>query len=138
MNSNAQIKEIDLETVWLIRRDVMYPGRSIEQVKLKDDLAGIHLGVFIDDEPVSVISLFERERVWQFRKFATVKGWQGKGYGTQLVGEVMALAERRAATRIWCNARATACGLYKRFGMEQFGDPWEENGYTYIKMEKRF
>jgi GNAT superfamily N-acetyltransferase len=134
----VQVDSIDLESVWRIRRDVLFPGHPIERIKLDDDPAGTHLGVYVGDRPVSVISFFEKDGVCRFRKFATLHAHQGKGYGSLLLERVMALAEARRATSIWCSARKTACGLYERFGMRPVGNPWEENGHTYVKMEKRF
>lgn len=137
MLHQPQIKAADLETIWRIRRDVLFPGHNIERVKLKDDQEGTHLAIFLNDaEPVSVISLFDRSGICQFRKFATLQSHQGKGYGTLLLDRVMILAKDMSATSIWCNARTTARTLYERFGMQPAGPTWKENGHIYIKMEK--
>ena len=132
------IKPVDLETIWRIRHEVMYPELPIDHIKLSDDPRGTHLAVFVNNEPVSVISLFERDGVWQFRKFATLVTHQGKGYGTLLLDHSMTLAKDRSATSIWCNARTTASALYERFGMRPVGDTWTANGHSYIRMEKTF
>ena len=137
MSEQPQIKPVDLAAVWRIRRAVLFPDRPIEKVKLKDDPAGTHLGIFLDNEPVSVISLFDHDGICQFRKFATLREHQGKGYGSLLLQRVMTIAKDRSAISIWCNARLSACTLYERFGMHPIGDSWEENGHAYIKMEKQ-
>jgi phosphoribosylformimino-5-aminoimidazole carboxamide ribotide isomerase len=128
-----QIREAPLETVWRIRREVLYPERTLDGIKLADDDAGSHWGVFINEEAVSVISLFESGDVSRFRKFATLLHEQNKGYGSLLLGHIMAQAQGKV---IWCNARTSALSLYERFGMRPVGPTWEDQGYTYIKMEK--
>lgn len=132
-----QIKEVSLEQVWQMRREVMYPSFSIEQVKLENDAAGLHLGLYDADMLASVVSLFIEDQSMQFRKFATQTALQGKGYGSQLLQHVMQLAETKQCTSIWCNARTAAVGLYKKFGMQPSGNTWVKHGIEFIKMEKQ-
>ena len=131
------IKEVNLEEVWRIRQQVMYPHESIEFVRLDDDEIGTHLGLYENDQLVSVITLFEKETSLQFRKFATVITEQGKGYGTVLLQYVMDWAEENKMKTIWCNARLSATRLYEKFGMQQVGNSWEKYGIEFIKMEKQ-
>jgi phosphoribosylformimino-5-aminoimidazole carboxamide ribotide isomerase len=140
VREGIRIKAAPLEIVWRLRKEVMYPEYSIEMVKLADDEKGIHLGVYLDgdQEPVSVISFFVEQDHCQFRKFATRNAFQGKGYGTLLLGHVMKLAEARQHKVIWCNARITALGLYEKMGMQAVGATWEKFGHTFIKMEKKW
>jgi GNAT superfamily N-acetyltransferase len=138
MSVEGQIKEVPLEMVWQLRREVLYPDRDLERVKLADDRLGAHWGVYVEDQLVSVISFFEAGGVGRFRKFATRVEWQGKGYGSRLLDHIMRLAASSGSKVIWCNARTTALQLYERFGMRPMGEVWEENGYTYVKMEKQF
>ena len=128
-----EIREAPLETVWRIRHEVLYPERTLDGIKVAGDEEGLHWGVYVNGEPVSVISLFEADGVCRFRKFATLEAYQGKGYGSLLLDHIMTLAKGRT---VWCNARTTACSLYERFGMKPVGDTWEDYGYTYVKMEK--
>jgi len=114
----------------------MYPGETIDFVKLEDDNNGIHWGLYVDDQPVSVISVFERNQVIQFRKFATTVGMQRRGYGTSLLQYVIDWARTNGMKRIWCNARKPATGFYEKFGMVQNGQSWEKNGIEFFKMEK--
>ncbi len=133
-----EIKEAPLEMVWQLRQEVLFPERELERVKLADDHLGVHWGVYIDDQLVSVISFFEKGGVGRFRKFATRVEWQGKGYGSRLLDHIMELAVAKGSKSIWCNARTTALHLYERFGMRPVGEVWEENGFSYVKMEKQF
>jgi phosphoribosylformimino-5-aminoimidazole carboxamide ribotide isomerase len=137
MSEPVQIRAVPLEMVWQLRRVVLFPDHGEDRVKLADDHRGEHWGVYLADELISVISFFEAAGVGRFRKFATRVEWQGKGYGTQLLDHVMKTATASGSRVIWCNARTTALRFYERFGLRPVGDVWEENGYTYVKMEKQ-
>lgn len=52
------IQKINKEVAWKIRHEVMWPTEDLDYVKLKDDDLGIHYGVIVEAELVSVISLF--------------------------------------------------------------------------------
>jgi phosphoribosylformimino-5-aminoimidazole carboxamide ribotide isomerase len=132
------IKEVALDEVWAMRQAVMYPQESLAFVQLPDDDAGTHLGLYTGDELVSVISLFEKQNSIQFRKFATKTNRQGRGYGSALLQHVMDRVKAQGKKSIWCNARSTALGLYRKFGMQPTGQPWKKYGYDYIVMQKQF
>lgn len=131
------IKDAPLKDVLEMRREVMYPAFSIEQVKLKDDEEGTHLGLYVDDKLIAVISVFVRNNIMQFRKFATKETYQGRGYGTVLLEHVMKLAKEHNCVSIWCNARSSARKFYEKFGMHITGETWLQDGHEFIKMEKQ-
>jgi len=131
------IKQVPLSDVWAMRQSVMYPQESISFVQLEDDNTGTHLGLYDQGELVSVISLFEKNRSVQFRKFATKTNKQGLGYGTALLQYVMNHAQATGNASIWCNARTSAMNIYKKFGMQPTGATWEKWGFEFIKMEKQ-
>lgn len=129
------IKNVPLQTIWEIRKEVMYPSFSLEEVKLIDDELGQHFGVYLNDEVLSIISIFIKNKELQFRKFATLEMHQRKGYGKQLLQYVFELAQDDNCNSIWCNARTTALGLYEKFGMKSFGETWIQDGHEFIKMK---
>lgn len=120
-----------------MRQAVMYPQENISFVQLDDDEAGQHWGLYLADELVSVISLFDKNGSIQFRKFATKTERQGMGYGTALLQHVMEWARANGKKNIWCNARLTATGIYKKFGMRAVGKTWQKYGLDFIIMEKQ-
>jgi phosphoribosylformimino-5-aminoimidazole carboxamide ribotide isomerase len=120
-----------------MRQAVMYPQESISFVQLEDDEAGMHWGLYREEELVSVISLFDKGGSIQFRKFATRTDLQGMGYGTTLLQHVMDWARTSGKKNIWCNARLMAIGMYKKFGMQAVGKTWQKYGLDFIKMEKQ-
>lgn len=114
----------------------MYPDGEMESIKLADDEDGIHLALFNDDQLMSVISLFRQEDYLQFRKFATVVASQQKGYGSLLLQQVMDYAATEGFARVWCNARKSAVGFYKKFGLTETPQTLEKGGISYVIMEK--
>ena len=100
------IEQVDPAYAWWMRQRIMYPDKSLEENKLPDDLEGIHVGLFANDELTSIVSLFWREvptqpgkRDLQFRKFCTLPAQQGKGYGKTFL--------------LWCRHRAFAVGKHQ-------------------------
>ncbi|OHX67616.1 GNAT family N-acetyltransferase [Flammeovirga pacifica] len=135
---NVEIKEINAAQTWAIRHKVMWPNEPLSYVKIPDDDKGQHLGLFVDDQLTSVISLFmDEDRMVQFRKFATLKEEQGKGYGAILLKKVIELAKERGAKLLWCNARASATILYEREGLKQTDTSFIRKGILFVRMEKK-
>ncbi len=133
---NYRIVEISLEATIAIRHQVMWPDKPIDYVRLPNDGEGKHYGLFIDDEMVSVISLFVKDKQAQFRKFATLSRYQGKGYGTLLLEEVINVARKLNLDMIWCNARMDKAGFYAKFGMKLTDRTFVKGGIEYVIMEK--
>jgi phosphoribosylformimino-5-aminoimidazole carboxamide ribotide isomerase len=133
----TSIKPVPLDEIWHMRQLVMYPGESLDFVKLDDDDTGVHAGLYENKTLISVISVFDRNEDAQFRKFATLPSEQGKGYGTMLLQYVFDMALQNRKQSIWCNARLSATGIYYKFGMMPAGDTWSKYGIDFVKMEKR-
>jgi len=130
------IKSITAEQTWPLRQSVMYPDFTIEQVKLADDAQGQHFGLFLDDELTVVVSLFIRNESLQFRKLATKINQQNKGYGKQMMLFVLDFASAENLKTVWCNARLSAAPFYKQFGFERLGETWQQDGHTFVIMQK--
>lgn len=133
---NVQVAKLD--DVWPLRQEVMYPELSIDAVKLPDDAAGSHFGIYEDNQLLSVVSVFERNGEMQFRKLATRRDKQGKGLAWILLQHVLQLAEQQKVTRLWCNARTSATGLYEKMGLQQSGAPWSQLGHEFVVMERKW
>lgn len=132
-----QIQEIPIEQVLVIRQEVMWPDKDLDFVKIPDDESAIHLGVLVEGEIKSVISLFKEHQSIQFRKFATLESEQGKGYGSILLKYVFEQFSQSDIHQIWCHARVPKAQFYEKFGMKKVGKPFLKNGIEYVKMEKR-
>ena len=128
------IQPIDYASVLEIRQRVMYPDRSIDEMRLPADPEGEHLAVWVGERPVTIVSVFRMGSDWQFRKLAMEPDVQGRGYASLLLRHVLEQARRQGATRLWCNARLSATALYRRMGMQEEGKVWEKNGIEFVVM----
>lgn len=132
------IKQITIEEALPIRHKVMWPNKTLDYVKLPNDDLGRHYGFFIGATLISVISLFITNKEAQFRKFATLDAYQGLGYGSILLKEIMNISQKEQLSRIWCNARENKSGFYAKFGMRATEKTFEKGGLSYIIMERNF
>lgn len=131
------IKRIDSRETLAIRHLVLWPDKPIEHVMLKEDDQGIHYGLFDDDTLKSVISVFITGDIARFRKFATIKLDQGKGYGSRLFQYMLDDLDSMRISRVWCDARVDALTFYKKFGFtEATGQVFYKGDVTYKVMEK--
>ena len=130
------IEQITPELTWRLRRDVLYPNQKIFEMEMDEDAGGIHFGAFKDDKLAGVVSLFQKETDFQFRKLAVDPSVQKMGIGNSLLNYITDYARENNATRIWCNARFTAIGFYLKAGFIQTGNLFSKNGYDYEIMEK--
>lgn len=130
-----KIKEISAAETWSLRHKVMWPNKPLEFVILPEDEDGFHYGLFEKERLVSVISLFKIGSEGQFRKFATDKDFQGKGYGSKLLSHLINEAKLRSIDCLFCSARTTAISFYEKFGMKLASDIVRKNGKDYVKME---
>ena len=131
------ISEAPYEDVLVVRRQVMYPDRYIDFVKLPDDDRGLHIGVYENDDLVSVMSIFMHGRDVQFRKLATLGEMQGKGYATALMEWLISYANDLKLDRLWCNARTEATDFYKKFGFEVIFNDIKSQGIIKLKLNKK-
>lgn len=130
-----EIRQIIAAETWQLRHKVMWPNKPLEFVILPNDEYGFHYGLFEKERLVSVISLFKIGNEGQFRKFATDKDFQRKGYGSKLLEHLINEAKLLNISYLFCSARTTAIVFYEKFGMKLASDIIRKNGKDYVKME---
>lgn len=131
------IRRISAEETLAIRHAVLWPNMPLEHVKLAGDQDAYHYGLYYEHELISVISVFLDGSEARFRKFATKKSHQGKGYGSRLFDYMLDQLKDMAVERVWCDARVDALGFYRRFGFSEVGEVFYKSHVPYKVMEKR-
>lgn len=116
----------------------MYPTYPKEYVILEKDSEGLHFGGFVDEELVSLVSLFINNNEAQFRKLATLETHQKKGYGTKMINHIIDFSKMHGVTKIWCNARANKTSFYHKFGLKETNKTYIKSGINFIIMELNF
>lgn len=129
-----EVQRIQADKTWLLRHEVMWPDKPIDFIKLPNDADGLHFGLFEEGVLVSVVSLFVNENRGQFRKFATKRNLQGKGYGSKLLDFLIEESKRMKLTELWCDARTSAIGFYVKFGMNIDSEVFQKSGKDYVRM----
>lgn len=132
------ISEVPYEDVLEVRHQVMYPDKDVDFVKLTDDDQALHIGVYENEELMSVMSVFLHGREVQFRKLATRIEAQGKGYASALMQWLVDYANDLKFDRLWCNARTGATDFYVKFDYKETDEHFSKNGYDYTVMERKF
>ncbi|MCH7408509.1 GNAT family N-acetyltransferase [Belliella sp. DSM 111904] len=130
------IKEITLNEALPIRHVAMWPDKDLDFVRVPGDDQATHLGLFVDRKLISVVSIFKKADGAQFRKFATLPNYQGRGYGSKLLVYMIGFAQKQNLSRIWCNARASKVDFYSNFGLSTTNKTFEKSGLEYVVMER--
>ncbi|CAM3975178.1 MULTISPECIES: GNAT family N-acetyltransferase [Flavobacterium] len=133
-----KIKQITSNETIAIRHKVMWPNMSLEYVKLPNDESARHFGLFVNGEIISIISLFKEKNEIQFRKFATLIEFQGLGYGTILLKNIIDLIKKEGITKLWCNARIEKSKFYEKFNLKLASEKFKKDGIDYVVMEQQF
>ena len=135
----GEIGEIPLSNVWEIRQNSLWPDRPIDFVKIDLDAAAWHIGIHLEGQWISCLSVFfEGNGVAQFRKFGTLVAFQGQGFGSQLLTYMFESLKSKGIQTVYCSARLEKTDFYTRFGMQKTGNPYEKNQKQYIRMELTF
>ena len=134
---NLYIEQIRPELTWRLRQQVLYSAQKLYEMELDEDQEGIHFGAFTDNTLVGIISLFQTDKSFQFRKLAVSAEYQKMGIGNALLRRVEEFAECEGGTQIWCNARVSAIGFYMKAGYAHTGKLFSKNGFDYEILEKQ-
>ena len=70
-------------------------------------------------------------------RMAVVAEWRGRGVGTALLAELVALARAAGHARVALNAQTHAMPFYARCGFAPCGEEYEEAGIPHRAMERR-
>ncbi len=121
------IKFITADEVLPIRNEILREGRlTLDECRFAGDdhPDSFHLGYF-DGEKLACIASFHPQgygevagRGYQLRGMATLKEYQGKGVGTQLVNFAVTYLRGQKVNYVWCNARKVAVSFYSNTGFE--------------------
>ncbi len=133
-----QIKIITARETWPLRHQVMWPNMPFDYVKLINDAEGIHYGLLVNDNLVSVVSLFiDKNKKAQFRKLATLPKYQGKGFASKLIHKIFEYSKENNIAAIWCNARKDKLSFYQKFGMIATKKEYTKENVEFVILEKK-
>jgi GNAT superfamily N-acetyltransferase len=120
-----ELRAVPLAQTRPLRRDVLRPYMTVEELAEHEPGDAVAYGVFDGDELIAVglVGPEGDPGDWRVRGMATAPEARGRGAGTKVLQALVQHATDHGATRIWCNARTPALSLYERAG---FGATSEE------------
>lgn len=129
-----EVRTITAAETWPLRLAVLRPQRPLSAAQFPgDDLPPTkHFGAFRDNNLLGIASLFLAEMserpgasALQLRGMATAPAVRGAGFGRALVAASVAFARESGMNLIWCNARISAVGFYRKLGWEIVGTEFD-------------
>jgi predicted GNAT family N-acyltransferase len=127
-----KVLRISASDTYPIRQEVLIPDHDSKKVKFDfddDEDVSFHLGAFKDSKLVSVASfyyernsLFKDQHQYQLRGMATLPQYQGQGLSSELLNMAFPIIKQNFCTLLWCNARVSAVGYYKKVGFLTLDD----------------
>lgn len=121
------VRAVDPAQTRPLRQRVLRPHESLEELASHEP-PGVHaVGAFIGDELVAVgfVCPDGEPGAWRVRGMATAPEHRGRGAGAAILAQLVEHARHEGATRVWCNARTPALGLYARAGFEPASDEFD-------------
>ncbi|MFD1770573.1 GNAT family N-acetyltransferase [Sphingobacterium suaedae] len=136
MEKEVQIEQVVAACTWRIRQQVLYPQGHLRDVQVDGDFDAVHFGAYHAHRLIGVVSLFEKDCKYQFRKFAVLPDHQQQGVGSSLMRAMLDVVQIWNGQLLWCNARIDAAPFYEKFGLSIVGQPFNKNQIDYVRMEK--
>ena len=131
------IHQIDWHQTIAVRHRVLWPNKPPEFSKVENDESGLHFGAFVGSSLVCVASVFIDADKARLRKYATLPEYQGQGVGTLVLEAIFAQLKQQEIGYFWCDARESAIGFYRRFGMQVAGERFYKSDVPYVNMSIR-
>jgi L-Ala-D/L-Glu epimerase / N-acetyl-D-glutamate racemase len=135
-----RVRPVGAADVWPIRHKVLRPGQPVEACSYPEDerprtrhFAALHEGrpigaasVYHEDPPGEFVVLgLEEGRGWRLRGMATLDEFRGTGAGSALARTALTHAALAGAEAVWCNARTSVAGFYRKHGFRSVGQEFE-------------
>lgn len=126
-----EVRVIDQQLSRRLRRDVLRPGLPLDGPLPGDEVAdAVHLAAFDGDRLASTCLIYPdpcpdrpaANLAWHLRQMATEPDLRGTGAGRAVIEFCLSWLGERQADVLWCNARETAVGFYRRLGFVGVGD----------------
>jgi predicted GNAT family N-acyltransferase len=129
-----------------LRRAVLRPGWPVGSPMHGDENPdAVHLAALDEDgRVVGAVLVLPRSYplrpslggAWQLRGMATTAELRGQGIGGELLAAAVAQIRSRSGRVVWCDARTSAVGFYRRHGFTAEGAEFlhAESGIPHYRM----
>jgi ribosomal protein S18 acetylase RimI-like enzyme len=137
-----RIERVEDRETWELRQSVLRPHQSVEQMARSDRESGPGAAFALLDPEGAVVGTARVApgepgvpidgataapgQWWRLRGMTVRPELRNRGWGGRLLATAVDHVERQGGRALWCNARVSAIGLYRRAGFVVQGEPWEE------------
>jgi len=138
-HTNIQFKQINATDTYAVRHPVLRKGLPLSSCAFDrdEDNKTIHLGAYLENKAVGVLTLLPNNKDVQLRGMAVLEKFQGQGVGKQLITHAENLVRQQNTCNLWMNARLIAIPFYASCGYQKQGDAFElPYGGIHYKMIK--
>lgn len=134
MKKNIIISNVELEEIYPLRSRVLRPGQAIESCHYKEDSVSgcFHLGAKVGSEVIGIASFYEEPHLslpanlsYRLRGMAVLEEYRSSGVGKQIINRAIDICKQASADLLWCNARQSAAGFYKKLDFDYHGDSFD-------------
>lgn len=141
-----QVKTVDPATTRGIRRTILRPHQSLEELAGEEDPGAVWFAAVGDDEEVvgSVSIAPESDpdtgqaHAFRIRAMATTETMRGRGLGAVLLDAALEHARGQGGGYVWCSARTSAGGFYRNAGFVETSPPYDvEHIGEHVRMGRR-
>jgi GNAT superfamily N-acetyltransferase len=125
------VREIKSLDTTAIRHQILRAGQAIETCfyPADDDIDTFHLGIFENNQLISIGSFYAENQPdlpflaqYRFRGIATLPDFRNRGFAAAMINHAIDRLKLKGTQVIWCNARTSALGLYKKLGFKIVSD----------------
>jgi predicted GNAT family N-acyltransferase len=120
---SIRFSQASLEAILGLRHRILRPGLPLTTAEFDGDHdpGTLHFAATVGNEAISCLSLYASQwngnSAWQLRGMATDAAFQGQEIGRQLLDYALREAVAiQPSWPIWCNARVSATGFYRKAG----------------------
>ena len=124
------------ESIRRIRDEVFVEEQGVPPELEHDDqdATAIHVLAFADGTPVGTGRITPEGKIG---RMAVLAAYRGRGAGRLILDELVALAERKALSQVYCFAQCHAVPFYERQGFAAEGPVFLEAGIEHRRMFRR-
>ena len=137
------VRPVPAAEVWPIRHQVLHPGQPLESSRyVEDDRPGArHFAALHEGRSVGAASMSREDppaefsvpglkpgQGWHLRGMATLDEVRGSGAGSALLRTALTYAVLAGAGAVWCKARTSVAGFYRKHGFQTLGEEFEIPG----------
>ncbi|HSI24823.1 MAG TPA: GNAT family N-acetyltransferase [Methylotenera sp.] len=96
------------------------------------DATAVHLLAKLDNEPVACLRIIDYKKIG---RMAVLKGYRGRGLGSTLLQEAIAICKKQGSKSAVLSAQTHAIEFYKKAGFKQISEEYCDVDIPHVDMQ---